>query len=120
MLKLPERRGLVAQVLMQYVTEQKNNQEQLFPPETDFQNFSEGAGDVRLTELEGKRAETLKVGWVLVFIFYFPVFYPCDLMGCGRYVGEFSQCNPPIKTLTWSCQCSLADIQLPSSQPFIS
>lgn len=61
---------LVAQVVMQYVTEQKNNQEQFFPPETDFQNFSEGAGDVRLTELEGKEPKL----WKLVgFRFLFPI-----------------------------------------------
>lgn len=81
---------LVAQVVMQCVTKQeKNHQEQVISPRKQVSEcFLKRRRTCKALRTGNKGAETLKVG--VFFAFYFRVFHPSDLMGCGRYMGEFS------------------------------
>lgn len=87
--------GAVGSTSSNAMRHQKKNQPRT--PENRFLKLFWRRRKCQIHATGKQSAETLKVGWVLVFIFYFPVFHPSDLMGCGRYMGEFSQSNPPIK-----------------------
>lgn len=77
----------------------QNNKEQVSSPRKQVsESFLKCQRKYQTPRTGKKGAETLKVG--IFFAFCRLVFQPNDLMGCGRYMGEFSPSNPPIKILT--------------------